>query len=301
VVIGVYPDLFMMDAAQRVAARLGLPFVSYLHDTIAEATSLSRLARWGNAVQRRVFATSNLVMVLTGGLSDLYEHKYGLRPVFVPHSYPEPIADATADFASTRQSLFWGGAVYSINSEAVARVFRAMMKVEGLRFTLATAQSRGELAGMGMEGERIDLTCIPAEQRPRYLDLLRHHAVLVLALNWPDETRVHADELATIFPTKTPEYLASGRPILVHCPEHYHLARFFRQHGCGEVVVERSVEAVEAALRRVIGSPDYRRELGSRALVAARQFARERVVAAFRDAVEGVLRHDGSDACAAST
>jgi hypothetical protein len=97
---------------------------------------------------------------------------------------------------------------------------------------------------------------------------------------------VNPDELGTIFPTKTPEYLAAGRPILVHCPENYFLARFFQKHECGLVVSERSVDALVRGCQRLLEHREGTDELATRAQKAARLFRPERITVRFKDAVE---------------
>jgi len=286
-VVGVYPDLLFLDASERAARRLGLPFFPYLHDTVTEAASATRFAGWAEAVQRRVFASADRVLVATRGLEELYERKYGIRAVALVHIFPEPVPGKLPASSPSKMALFWGGGAYSINSRSLKRVFDAGRRIDGLRMTMATAQGREELAGEGFDTSRLDLAFIPTAERPRYLEFMKEHAVLVLALNWPDETHVHEDELSTIFPTKTPEYLASGRPIIVHCPPHYHLARFFQQHRCGEVVPERDGKRLEEVLRRLLDDPAHARELATNALEAVKVFVPENVIPLFRRVVLG--------------
>lgn len=292
--LGVYPDLMFLDASERAARVLGVPFFPYLHDTVAEAATSSRYAIWARRVQERVFRSASRVFVATGGMENLYRRKYDMEVVSLVHIYPEPVPDTLSVDEPQFPSLLWAGNTYSINSTSLLRVFAAMRRRDGLRLTIATGQSEKDIADLGFNMEYVDCTYIPVSERPRYLELIRQHAVLVLALNWPDETHVHEDELATIFPTKTPEYLASGRPIIVHCPEHYYLAKFFKNYGCGEVVSERSGEAVEAALNRILDSEAHQRELGLAGLKAAKQFSRDLVADVLLEVVTSVLSEEKS-------
>ncbi len=292
-VVGVYPNLQFLDASERAARRLGLPFIPYLHDTVAEALSSSRFAPWARATQRRVFASARRILVATQGMDELYRAKYGLETIPLVHIYPEPVPSAPPSRPARKRSLFWGGGVYSINSGSLLRVQEAGVRVDGLKMTIATGQAPEEVHSLGFEPGTVEFTYVPVEDRPRYLQLLADHEILVLALNWPDETHVHEQELATIFPTKTPEYLASGRPIVVHCPAHYHLARFFVENGCGVVVSDRDTAAVEAALSRILGSAELRYELATNALKAVEVFAPNAVRPVFRDLVCEVLRGSG--------
>jgi glycosyltransferase involved in cell wall biosynthesis len=79
-------------------------------------------------------------------------------------------------------------------------------------------------------------------------------------------------EYETIFPTKTIEYLISGRPILAHSPPGCFLTRFLNEHGCALVVEERTVAAVKAALLRLQTEPALRESLVRSALKTAEMF-----------------------------
>jgi hypothetical protein len=126
--------------------------------------------------------------------------------------------------------------------------------------------------------------------RAEYLNTLKQQDILILALDWPDESPKHRDELATIFPTKTPEYLASGRPILVHCPENYFLARFFREHNCGLVVAERCVDALERAVQSILKDSPQVDIMRKSALTTAKLFCADRLASRFRVAVQDIAR-----------
>ena len=292
-VVGVYPDLVFLDASQKAAAQLGLPFLPYLHDTVAEAAATTSYAGWASDIQERVFSTAPAVFVATHGMAELYRGKYDLDVVSLVHIYPEKINSSRLDEPPKNNSLFWSGNVYSINATSVTRVCKAMERIEDLGFTIATGQSRSDLAEMGLTSDRIQTTYVPVDRRTEYLDLIADHQVLVLALNWPDETQVPFEELSTIFPTKAPEYLGSGRPVLVHCPEDYYLSRFFRSHGGAVIVNERSVDAVETALRQLLGSVEMQRELGRQAIRAAHEFSPDNVVPVFHGRVVKALEESG--------
>jgi glycosyltransferase involved in cell wall biosynthesis len=68
------------------------------------------------------------------------------------------------------------------------------------------------------------------------------------------------------FPTKTADYMASGRPILVFGPEYSSLVRYAREYGFAEVVTDASDDALAKGIRDIINSPIHRRELVSMAL-----------------------------------
>jgi glycosyltransferase involved in cell wall biosynthesis len=277
VLVGVYPDYYFMAAACAVARERQIPWIAYFHDTMVETCSKSPWAVRAERLQKQVFHEAARVLVMSRGMADLFQSKYNQPCAALEHVYREEIPETPLERPVLRQA-FWAGSVYGINARAVGRVAAALGKID-CPLLFATSTTRTELERRGIAGEHLQFGFFA--RRPEYLDVLQQQGLLVLALDWPDESFVHEDELATIFPTKTPEYLAAGRPILVHCPEHYFLARFFKEKGCGLVVSDRSVEALAEAGQYLLGKSSDIIRMKHSALRAARLFAADRVAASF--------------------
>jgi len=286
VLVGVYPNYHFLRITCDAAKRAGIPWIAYLHDTVAEGLKHTRLAERAAQLQEQVFQEASCLFVMSRGMADLYRRKYNLETRPLEHSYPEPIPEIPPEEPPLRQG-FWSGSVYVINQHAVARVVEALGRLD-CRCQLTSTDTMSDLKRLGVKTDHLKVDFYP--KRSDYLRVLQKQGLLILALDGPDESRAHEDELSTIFPTKTPEYLAAGRPIIVHCPEHYFLARFFREHRCGLVVSERSVDALTEACRRLLGNSAEVAEMTRNALKAARLFAAERVASVFQEEVQKVAR-----------
>jgi glycosyltransferase involved in cell wall biosynthesis len=59
-------------------------------------------------------------------------------------------------------------------------------------------------------------------------------------------------------PAKLGEYLASGRPVLVHAPRDTFVAEYFREHRCGVVVDEPDPVVLAAAVRQLLEDDELR-------------------------------------------
>lgn len=284
VVVGVYPDLQYLEVARFVARTAKIPLVAYLHDTVVEALSASPLASMGVEAQRAVFSEASRVFVMSEGMSELYATKYGRHDLPLEHVLPEPIVEPAPP--PEEPAALFAGAVYAINSHAIGRLARAC---EIARLPLSLTMPLDRLPAT-LDASRPMLRSAWQPDREAYLRMVRQHAVLLLGLDSEGESPIHADELATIFPTKTPEFLAAGRPILVHCPEHYFLARFVRRHQCGLVVSDRDPDVLAAALRR-LSTPSAENDAFVRAAQrAAALFDPDRLATRFREGVEAAAR-----------
>jgi hypothetical protein len=282
-IVGVYPSFHFLKISRDAAKATRVPWIAYLHDTVAEGLSSTRWAGRAAELQEQVFTEADSILVMSQGMADLYKQKYHLTCQPLEHTYPEFIPKRPPQSPALRQA-FWGGDIYNINHQAVKRVSEALQRLN-CPFLLTTAKPE-TLEPQGIAGDHIKT--IFFRERADYLKALHGQSILILALNWPDESPVHGDELATIFPTKTPEYLVTGRPILVHCPEHYFLARFFRENRCGIVVTERSVEALTEAIGRVLEDPTAVSDLQQAALTAAQIFRGDRIAKRFQEVVHSI-------------
>ena len=74
----------------------------------------------------------------------------------------------------------------------------------------------------------------------------------------------------------------SQRPILLHTPGDYFIARFYRQWDCGLVVDDPSPEALAAGLRSIGSDEELRARLVRNALRAATTFEGRRVASRLR-------------------
>lgn len=282
-VVAVYPNIYLLDAVLRAVEGTGGPLVGYLYDTIAEQLQGSPLERRARALQQRLFKTSKGLAVISDGMNEFYKHEYGLETKTIEHIYPEPIPE-TLPRTPFERSAFFGGLVYDINVNSLSRIARSLESLS-CPFFLATKSRKRFMSSL----DGLSVKTGYFASRASYLENLQKQGLLVLALDWPDESPVHKAELSTIFPTKTPEYLASGRPIMVHCPENYFLARFFREHGCGVVVSERSIESLSDACESLLGSSPEVESMRRSAIETARCFSAGPVAAKFRALVQNAL------------
>ena len=71
--------------------------------------------------------------------------------------------------------------------------------------------------------------------------------------------------IRTSAPGKTGEYLAAGRPVLVHAPPDSFLAWYFREHDCGLVIDENNPARVAEAIERLLTDSSLQQRLSANA------------------------------------
>ena len=93
--------------------------------------------------------------------------------------------------------------------------------------------------------------------------------------------------IRTATPARLVEYMASGRPLLVHAPRGSHVAEYARSLDFAEVVDAADDEALAAGLRAVIEDPERALERARRAReLAAERHAAPVVRRRFRELLE---------------
>ena len=265
--IGLYPTIASLDVSARVAEITGIKYFPYLHDTVIEGLAHSQFSEKAKQTQKRVFKNAYKIITMSEGMSDYYFEKYNLKTYPLEHTYPEKVSE-DPNFKRNNRA-FWGGEVYAINENSFERVQIALRELN----KILTITSLSPLKVKN--NSNIQKTFFP--KREEYINAVNCHGILILAINWPDESKVHEAELSTIFPTKTVEYLASGGPILVHCPKHYFLARFFKKHKCGIVVTERNGDELKKAINKIKSNSKEIKQMQLNALKTIKLFSLDRI------------------------
>ena len=114
-------------------------------------------------------------------------------------------------------------------------------------------------------------------ERDDYINALTKKGVLTLAIDWPDESVVDEGELSTIFPTRIIEYLATGSPILAHCPKHYFLAKFIIEQNCGIVISDRNDKSLIDGFNILLSKSISVKDMQKNAIKAAKYFSLDKI------------------------
>ncbi len=221
-------------------------------------------------------------------MRELYHERYpDLRCSVLPHSFNEAVPTFTPPPVPRPSPRFViCGSINESCLDAALRVSEAIALVKGARLTLLSGTPAAVLRRLGMLREGVRHESVSRDQ---LMERLQQADVVVLPHGF--HGALSAEEYRTIFPTRTIEYLISGRPILAHAPGDCYLARFLTEHECALVVAEPSVNAVSQAIERLLSDDVLRRRLVQNALRVAEMFTARRVARLLRGHVEVVEAH----------
>lgn len=277
----IYPHGYNVEVFLSLKLPRHTKVVAYFHDTFVEG-QLTRINKH-LLLQRheKLLSDLDVLFVMNKGMERLYQDKYQTNAIALEHCFPEFedfIQAQTSDQKALEDTLFWGGNIVGYNSNSVARIMEISASL-GLNFEVASGQSQAMINQL-VQGKPFIKSFY---ERPAYLEAVQSKQFLILSLDWPDETDYHFDEIATIFSTKTIEYLMSGRPIILHCHEQYFMADFFNEHKCGYVLSTRDMDELEEQVRTLMKA-DHKQTLEN-ALKAAEKFSPKTIVGKYQQAL----------------
>lgn len=280
-IIGASGSPFDLPAAWLVAERLRLPFAAWLFDDPVMQwpadTPYRGFARWWERLWagRCIPIAPNEVMA-----EDFAARNPRARPAILVRNpaaggtLAPPLARWPAE--EGRVHVLYTGSVYGAQADALRNLLAAIRMTEGFDLILRTAQPPADLAAMGLEGPGLQV--LPHLPHAGSLAAQRAADILVLPLAFDSAI---PEVIRSSAPAKAAEYLASGRPVLVHAPAGAYVNRLFgpgtdglgqMEPGAGLVVDRPDPSAIVAALHRLRDEPDLRAAMAGRAGRLAQEF-----------------------------
>lgn len=274
-------DLPVMTLVSEILDETRLPFVLHMMDDWPSSMyRLGVLGRVPRAQADRLFASllsrAAARLAIGDAMAEEYRRRYGVTFTPVQNAVDIARRDALAALhrseygrrAGTPLSIVYAGRVGKANAQSLMDVAGA---VSGLvatdtpaTLTLYTGSADRELTGRmsGMAG-----VCVrPAVPYDHVPALLEAADVLLMPLDF-DEESLRFSRLS--MPTKIPEYMAAGRPVLTYAPRGGAAAEYARDGGWSVLVDEPECGPLRDALISLAEDPISRESMGKRGRAVA--------------------------------
>ena len=254
-----YPNDTFIVGAWLAAKDLGLPLTVYFDILWEEGTD-----RWGLAREHEaeIVAYADQHFAITEAAAEFLSAKHGADFQLMPHTFqPDALTapEASGGDGPPYTVHFAGGIYRTMNEDAVQRMAEVVDGAEGrYRLELYGPLKDSDLERWGVTNRHITTGFV---SRDEIGAIQRGSDILYLpqAFEGAPEEMIRCN-----FPTKALEYMAAGKPILVHSPAESYLSRAAREHGFGVVVDEPSPEALQNAMDRLVTDSDLRAECVTR-------------------------------------
>lgn len=265
ILVVVTPHSGFEMAAFFVHKLTGKPLHMYLFDIYAEAQT-SRLHKLkAKLFEQRLLESAACVFAMSENLQEHLTSEHGIWAEVIPH----PIEILPDDYVSQPDLLdcplfnhreyhiVYTGMISDAHIDSVLNLVHTLDCLDGINIKLAiyTPRSPERLAKLGIRGDHVTFHRVPHSNIAsvqRDADIL----FLPLAFNSP-----YPELIKTASPGKLPEYLAAGKPILVHAPSYAYISQYARERGFGLVVETLDPMDLQKAIRCLLSDQELRHEL----------------------------------------
>ena len=261
-------DPIDLPASAIAARRLGIPLIAYMFDDYGTQYKIlppyqQFAARYDRFVARR----AERIIVPNEMLAAEYAARHRVEPAIIRNPHAGIYGDGNDQPLGTDEvRIVYTGSVYHVHDDAFARLLEVIedseqslvldlySSVDTTRYAVFQRSGRVRHHGHLADAEALR---VQAEAEILFLRL---------AFDCPAP-----DVVRSALPGKFPEYLASGRPILVHAPADSFVAWYCRRHHCAAVVDEPDTRALADTLGRLLSDGKFRRAIVRAALCRARK------------------------------
>jgi glycosyltransferase involved in cell wall biosynthesis len=295
IIIGCSGNPFDLTAAYLAARFIRLPFVAYLFDDPIyqwEEGDYRRLARFAERIWSRgaaaIIAPNE---VLASDVQDRLPH----AKIHIVRNPVDPAVFATVGGETIENKarnpdtgaplrLVYTGSVYSAQASAFRNLVAALNGLDG-KFTLGihTAQLSSDLVSKQLSSPHVSAN--PHTPHDAALKLQQGADILFLPLAFDSPI---PEVIRSSAPAKLGEYLAAGRPILVHAPAGSFVTELIRNADAGVVVDTPDPRKLASALLSIAGDQALRARISLNALQLAREFRVDTARKAFLSALSGL-------------
>lgn len=292
IVIGCSGNPFDLTAAYLASRFIRLPFVAYLFDDPVyqwkegDYRRLARLAEriWSRGAAAIIAPNEMLAGDVQGRLPNAKIHivRNPVDPAVFAAAGGETVENKErSPDAGAPLRLVYTGSVYSAQASAFRNLVAALDALDG-KFTLGihTAQSSSDLVTRELNSPYV--SAHPHASHETALKLQQGADILFLPLAFDSPI---PEVIRSSAPAKLGEYLAAGRPILVHAPAGSFITELIRNANAGVIVDTPDPQKLTAALLSIAGDQALRARISHNARQLAREFRADTARTAFLSAL----------------
>jgi glycosyltransferase involved in cell wall biosynthesis len=260
-------------AAAFAAWVTATPHITIVHDSFvsASASPSNVLRTMRRFLARMTLRNAAYIYVVSPEMQRLVRRECGRESEIQMPSTAVPARQAEGPRQITSEDgpviLYAGTITYTVRdcldllADLIATGQLKEYGMSGAKLHLCAPMTDTEIRTSGWD--RMDIVCrgwVPQSELP---GVLSGADILFLPYSFLESSR---EAVETAFPSKTADYLAAGKPVLVFGPKYSSLVRYASEQGFAEIVDEFSAAALARGIQKIAFSPPYRKELAARAL-----------------------------------
>ena len=217
-------------------------------------------------VERLVLRSTECAFVMSEKLKDYYQARYlTLNIKIIRHPVDRAEYFPYHDNDNKRFNpkvgpvkIVFAGMIYEYQIDAIQNLARAVNELDGVQFHIYTQRSKKYLEDMGVCGKNIFHSGYLSNDEIARVQ--KNADILFLPMTFSHEG-INCDIVKTASPSKIPEYLAAGIPILIHAPSYSYIAWYANKYEFGLVVDSQDIKVLKSAISELSKNFDLRKQL----------------------------------------
>jgi glycosyltransferase involved in cell wall biosynthesis len=275
IILGITDDGPFFISAYLAAKKLDIPLVIYMLDLYEEGRR-SRIQKFfAKRYEPRIFAYASAVLVMSERMQDHYQQKYGVGSTVVPHPIDTGTIINTVSVIKQKEiknrplQVVFTGHITAAQYGSIMDLVR-IVGDNPSEFSLKLCVPMKE-ALKGILPSNVEMISLG---RKDVLKAQRDADILFLPYSFDNP---YPDIIRTASPSKLPEYLAAGRPILYYGPEYSYVKWYFDKTKAALCVTRPERNDLLKALRYLRDGDGIRNEIARNAVEAAKVHKSETV------------------------
>ena len=242
----------------------------YFFDCYSEAQTRRFRKYLSGPIERMAINAASTIFVMSEALQKHYQLKYGVRAILLPHPVDSEnyLGIATnakqKEYNHGQKKIIYTGMIYEAHYDSILNLVEAIREIENIEFHIYSRKNIEQLKRIGICGKNVIHHGVVDQKRMAEIQMNADILFMPLAFNSP-----YPEIIKTASPGKLPEYLASGRPILVHAPSNSYISWYARKYGWALVVDKLEKTKLKEAILRLTTDDVLQRSLISNALATA--------------------------------
>ncbi len=188
-------------------------------------------------IEPLLLRNADTVLVTAEPTQNYYKKKYNVNSVILPHSVELEKYKNLSDYKlnnSKETTILFTGEVSEAQIDSILNMVKTVNACPELNatFVIVANASKNIIESLGIKGSRVVVKNAGRDEIPT---LQQSADILFLPLSFIWQ---NPEIIRTASPSKVPEYLAAGRPILVHAPAYSYVTSYARSE-CFALVVDQ--------------------------------------------------------------
>ena len=239
---------------------LRLPLFLYMLDLYQE-NKIGRLrCVFAKFIERLGMKSASNIFVMSEAMQRHYLKKHKLKSTLIPHpinlneiNFGQKYGKICNNNKKVGYNVVFTGSIYEAQLDAILNLVQMVNKATNIVFNVYTNNTEQYLIQRGITGRNIIYHGFVNSDQVTTIQ--RKADILFLPMSF---SASYSEVIKTASPVKLPEYLASGKPIIVHAPSYAYVSDYARTHGWAQVVDQPQPDVLKKMLMEVIGDENLR-------------------------------------------